>query len=420
MKDFIEKNKKLILILTIFLLIIVGSTFGIYYYQINKVITVITMDINPSIAISLNKKDMVLRVESLNEDAKEIINNKDFKGKTLSNAISNISETLVEKGYITEEDNSILINVESKKEEKITVSLENKVTKFVTNTLKDKKIECNVIVQKITESSNKNAEKYGISNSKASYIEEILKENSNINFEDLKDKTISEINAVVEKQNSEQKNEQSNESKNEESNEQNNKQSNEQNNEQNNAAPVQTYNSSNKYWTTAPSINDPIEEWCKFDKSPHPESFSYNYEGMISLLDAESAFMNTLGLSNVLNRITEGTNDNRCTYCKAYLVKILTEEYKYSAIVDSVNKKIYDVKKEPVTLKITKEEAINILLEKFGVTLDDTNNAWAILQFTNDSSGDVYSYNTNLEMKDGTDHIATINAMTGEITWLVR
>ena len=130
--------------------------------------------------------------------------------------------------------------------------------------------------------------------------------------------------------------------------------------------------------------------------------------------------MNTLGLNNVLNRITVGTNDSRCTYCKAYLVKILTEDYKYSAVVDSVNKKIYDVKKEPVTLKITKEEAINILLEKFAVTLDDTNNAWAILQFTNDSSGDVYSYNTNLEMKDGTDHIATINAMTGEITWLVR
>ena len=410
MKDFIERNKKIIFILAIFLLVIMGSVFGIYYYQINKVITIITMDINPSIAISLNKKDAVLKIEPLNEDAKEITKNINLKGETLSTAISNISETLVEKGYITEEDNSILINVESKKEDKSNTSLENKVTELVTNTLKDKKIECNVIVQKVTETANTNATKYGISSSKASYIEEILKENSNITFEDLKDKTISEINNIAKEQ----------EKLENELKEENKEQDQDENTQNDNAAPVETYNSSNKYWTTAPSKNDSIEEWCKFNSAPHPQTFSYNYEGMISLQDASNVFMNTLNLNMVLNTITVGTSDSRCTYCKAYLVKILTEDYKYSAVVDSVNKKIYDVKKEPLVLNITKQEAVNILLKHFNVTLDDTTNAWAILQFTNNPDGDVYSYNTNLEMKDGTDHIATINAMTGKITWIVR
>lgn len=191
-KEEKPKNyKKLILIVVgIFIVLASGSFIAWSFYQKNKVVTIITMDINPSITISLNKDDEVIKVESLNEYGKALLDNKKFKDKSLEDTLDDISSLLIEKEYIKEEDNTILINVEGK-------NIENKVKNIVKETFEENKVECNVIVQETSETASLKAKEYGISSSKASYIEKIVKDNPEYDFNELKDKTISELNEIV-------------------------------------------------------------------------------------------------------------------------------------------------------------------------------------------------------------------------------
>ncbi len=189
MKEKNKKNKKIILTLIIIILTLIIILFGIYHYiSNNKIASTITLDVNPSILIHLNKKDKILNVISLNEDGKKILRD-DYKGKTLDKSLNSIASNLMENGYVTEEQNTILISVEGNITEK-------DVTSKIKKTFKEKNVECNVIVQKIEESSKEKANEYNISNSKASYIEEIVKDNAEYKFEDLKDLSIEELNSI--------------------------------------------------------------------------------------------------------------------------------------------------------------------------------------------------------------------------------
>lgn len=215
-----EKKKKIIFTLIITLLILIILLLGVYHYiSNNKIISTITLDVNPSILIHLNKKDKILNVISLNEDGKKILRD-DYKGKTLDKSLNSIATNLMENGYVTEEQNTILISVEGNITEK-------DVTSKIKKTFKEKNVECNVIVQKIEESSKEKADEYNISNSKASYIEEIIKDNTEYKFEDLKDLSIEDLNSISKEEIEEPKKE-------EISNEANNDNEQENNEEQNN------------------------------------------------------------------------------------------------------------------------------------------------------------------------------------------
>lgn len=110
-------KKKLLIIGVIaigFIGIVLGGFLLYRSYDLKKVVTVIVMDINPNIKISLNKNDIVLKVESLNDDGKELIKSKDYIGNEIKKTISNISSILVESGYITSDKNALLLTVDGK------------------------------------------------------------------------------------------------------------------------------------------------------------------------------------------------------------------------------------------------------------------------------------------------------------------
>ena len=77
-------KKKIIISIIICLIIVIG----LISYNIwdNRVVSIITLDINPSIEIKLNRKEKVVSVVALNSDAKEVISN-DLKGKKLDKAL---------------------------------------------------------------------------------------------------------------------------------------------------------------------------------------------------------------------------------------------------------------------------------------------------------------------------------------------
>ena len=197
-----RKKKKPILLIIFVILFLLAVVFGlIYYYEFNKIVVVVTMDINPSVSLSLNRMAKVIKAEGINEDGKKLLQDNKLKGESLENAIDNISDLVIDNGYFSNENNHILVNVEGE--------IKEDVSKILTNEIKEKKIECEIIFQELSDSSKENASKYGISENKASYIEEVIKDNKDITFEDLKDKSINEINEFIDEKKEEAEKEES-------------------------------------------------------------------------------------------------------------------------------------------------------------------------------------------------------------------
>lgn len=177
-------KKKIIIPIGIVALFLV---IGFIIFDNNKIVSTITLDINPSIEINLTRNEKVKSVVALNEDAKEIVND-NLKGKSIDDTLKQITDNLIEKGYVTEENFlEIILYSEGDISNK---ELETKLKE----TLEKKKIDSNITsIKKVSKEDEELAKKYDVSPAKISYIKSIIKDNENINIEDLSNKSVSEL-----------------------------------------------------------------------------------------------------------------------------------------------------------------------------------------------------------------------------------
>ena len=150
-----------------------------------EIVSTIILDINPSIKLELDIEDKVINITALNDDAEDIIPS-DFNGKELSSTFGEIADNLVKEKYVSDEL-IILMNVEGK------LNFES-VKKVLESELSEKNIQHDIIIPIITDSAKELAKKYNITESKAAYIESIINYNPDLKIEDIKDKSIKEIN----------------------------------------------------------------------------------------------------------------------------------------------------------------------------------------------------------------------------------
>ena len=74
--------------------------------------SVISLDVNPSVELDVNRQEKVVSAVPLNADANEILDGMDLKGADLNVAVNAIMGSLLKHGYVDELANSILISVE--------------------------------------------------------------------------------------------------------------------------------------------------------------------------------------------------------------------------------------------------------------------------------------------------------------------
>lgn len=202
-----EKNKKFNwwLPLATAMLILIVLTGGIYHnYSLNNTVdSIIDIDVNPSIELQVNKKEKIIKCVPLNEDAKNILADMDFKDVDIDVALNAIIGSMVTKGYIDDLSNSILISVDNKDEVKAEELRKKLVTK-IDNILNTDKIKGSVLSQTISNKGDENsnkidelAKKYNISTGKAKLILNVLENNSLLQEEDLVNLTINEINVLT-------------------------------------------------------------------------------------------------------------------------------------------------------------------------------------------------------------------------------
>ena len=169
------------------------------YNADNKVASIISLDVNPSIEIRVNQKDKVLEVNALNEDGRIVVGDMDFEGNSLDLTVNALIGSMLREGYISELSNSILISVENSDLEK-SAELQAKLTDEVSKFLQTNNVNGAVLSQTISSDDTllKLAEKYGITIGKAQLITQIREQDERYTYEMLMPLSINELNLLSE------------------------------------------------------------------------------------------------------------------------------------------------------------------------------------------------------------------------------
>ena len=182
--------KKKIIISIIIVLVIICVFIFFFLFNKEKYMK-ISLDINPSIELYLNKDNIVKDIKSINNDGKDLISN-DLIDKEINDVINKLTDNIIDKGYIDNDHVSILLYADKdiEKEEII-----NEFEKAFND--KDLRLDL-IVIEEIKEEDKDLAKKYHISEAKANYLNNIKKNNENIDLNEIKDKSINELRETKE------------------------------------------------------------------------------------------------------------------------------------------------------------------------------------------------------------------------------
>ena len=127
---------------------------GLFYQRANAVASVVSLDVNPSIELKVNRSEKVLACVPLNEDAKAILadmgNGADLKGAKLDVAVNAIVGSLVRNGYLNSISSAIMISVEDRDTARAE-KLQRELTSTVDGVLQTSESRASVLTQTLTQ-----------------------------------------------------------------------------------------------------------------------------------------------------------------------------------------------------------------------------------------------------------------------------
>lgn len=158
----------------------------------------IVLDVNPSIQVTVNAEERVLRVRAENRDAERILDGMDLKNVPLNVAINALIGSLLKNGYINELANSILISVEGT-DAGSAAQLEQRLTGEINELLSGFGIDGAILAQTLRpdDAAAALANEYGISRGKATLIQTLVAQNPKLQAGDLAGQTIHELNLLL-------------------------------------------------------------------------------------------------------------------------------------------------------------------------------------------------------------------------------
>ncbi len=185
-----------------------GGNNGTQPDGIPAVDAVVVFDVNPSIELSIDANERVLEAKALNEDAGVVLKDMDLQNVDIDVAVNAIVGSMLKNGYLSLQNNSILVSVNSKDQTKAQ-ELQREISEDIAEILGAKSIDASVITQDFNadEDTVKKAEDHHISVAKAVLIDKIiaagLKDSAGMaySYEVLAPLTVNELKMLVESKN---------------------------------------------------------------------------------------------------------------------------------------------------------------------------------------------------------------------------
>lgn len=171
------------------------SFWGYLFPGEHKVIAYVSIDINPSLELGLDKDGTVREARGLNEDGVKLLEKVEYKNLPAEKAIRNITRAAVNNQYLAgEKENKIIFtysavdeqNVNIEQESEIFGKLQKELTKEVNDELKKQRIEVQMEILEVSPQFHANAQELGISPGKYAVMLEAMKEGVDITVEDVK------------------------------------------------------------------------------------------------------------------------------------------------------------------------------------------------------------------------------------------
>lgn len=169
----------------------------------NRVETVIGLDVNPSIELSVNVQDRVVAVTAVNADANIVLDGMDLIGSTTDVAVNAILGSMYQQGYLGASSNSILVSVDNKDEE-VSRQIETRLVEDINQTLQAYSLEAAILsqtVRQVDDTVTQTATDYEMSQGRTILIQKIIDNYPYYTFEDLSQLTINELNLLLSSQN---------------------------------------------------------------------------------------------------------------------------------------------------------------------------------------------------------------------------
>lgn len=161
--------------------------------------SIVMLDVNPSVLVEVNDRNVVVRVEGLNDDAQTVLDGLELAGKEYETAVSEIVTSMQENGYITELKNSILVSAEAATNDMAQQLVDISVD-VITQIDETVDYGFSILSQIIdhTDSAAALAEKYGVSEGRVDMINKFLGEHEDYSFEMLIDNNVQLLNQLFE------------------------------------------------------------------------------------------------------------------------------------------------------------------------------------------------------------------------------
>lgn len=161
---------------------------GVWYYQYEnrQIDSVIGIDVNPSVELSINRRERVLKAEALNEDGNQILSDMDLKGVDLNVAVNAVVGSMVTHGYLDDPDNAILVTVSNDSMTRAS-ALRSSVVGNIEKTLEENQVQAVVYDQQAVENDEIEdlAKQYKISYGKAYFLKELIEANPDLSMKDM-------------------------------------------------------------------------------------------------------------------------------------------------------------------------------------------------------------------------------------------
>ena len=154
----------------------------------NEAYQTIYIDVNPSVAITLNRFERVNGVEYLNEDARDVFEKTELEGKSAEEALEEIIAVLDTEGYF-EDEACIYISADEKAQETV-----DKLTSHAEKIKGNRKYK--VSGQALSQEEKEEAKESGISPGKYRIISEIIELCPSYTVEELKNLPMAELNKI--------------------------------------------------------------------------------------------------------------------------------------------------------------------------------------------------------------------------------
>lgn len=175
---------------------------GLFYRQTNAVATVVSLDVNPSIELSVSRSERVLACTALNADAQAVLagmnGGADLEGVKLDVAVNAIVGSLLRCGYLDELSSAIMISVEDSDAERAE-RLQRELSGTVDLALSSSAAQADVLTQTLTQDAGltQKAHSRGISTGKAALVERVLEKNAALSFDALCALSVAELQQLL-------------------------------------------------------------------------------------------------------------------------------------------------------------------------------------------------------------------------------